>query len=190
MTDKSILHPEHLRKLISYDPDTGALTWLPRTVETWPDKLAARPQWQCNNWNSAHAGKKICHQRRDGYIMFQIRGKQYRAHRAAWAIYFGEWPDSTLDHINGFRDDNRLCNLRLVTDVENARNCKIPSNNTSGAAGVSWSDVSRKWSAYIGKDGKKLHLGFFRTFDEAVACRSGAEKALGYSRRHGQSLNP
>ena len=46
--------------------------------------------------------------------------KKYRAHRFAWECFNGLIPDDkVIDHINDIRDDNRLCNLQLVTSSEN-----------------------------------------------------------------------
>jgi hypothetical protein len=36
-------------------------------------------------------------------------------HILAWALYYGEWPKQTIDHINGIRGDNRIENLRDVS---------------------------------------------------------------------------
>ena len=46
-------------------------------------------------------------------------GKLIYAHRAAWAIHFGEWPKGEIDHINGDASDNRIINLRVVNRTEN-----------------------------------------------------------------------
>ena len=58
-----------------------------------------------------------------GYREVRLKGCNYRAHRVAWAIYYGEDPgDLEVDHINHDRDDNRISNLRLVTRSENREN--------------------------------------------------------------------
>ena len=43
------------------------------------------------------------------------------AHRAVWAVAHGRWPDpdKVIDHINGDRKDNRIANLREITQAEN-----------------------------------------------------------------------
>lgn len=58
----------------------------------------------------------------DGYLTVSVYGTQYRAHRVAWFLEYGEWPVLHIDHINRVRFDNRIQNLRLVTVSENVRN--------------------------------------------------------------------
>lgn len=83
-----------------------------------------------------------------------------------------------IDHINGFnsRNDNRKNNLRQCTHSENLCNYTIPSNNTSGIIGVSFDKKYNTWKAYINKDCKKIHLGTFYNFEDAVKARLKAEK--------------
>lgn len=48
-------------------------------------------------------------------------------------------------------------------------------NNKSGKTGVRWATKSNKWQARIGVDGKDISLGYFESFEEAVAAREAAE---------------
>lgn len=61
-----------------------------------------------------------------GYILIGVGSGRYLAHRLAWLYVHGVWPDpdKVIDHINRDRSDNRICNLREATGVENARNTK------------------------------------------------------------------
>lgn len=100
---------------------------------------------------------------KEGYIVITINKKQYRAHRIAWLLYYGEWPNGQIDHINGIRDDNRIINLRNVTSRKNNqnrfchRNGKIP--------GVRYH--KNKWYSQI-YDGKKvIHIGTYANKEEA-----------------------
>jgi hypothetical protein len=83
-----------------------------------------------------------------------------------------------LDHKNRNGRDNRISNLRLATQAQNCWNRKTPSNNKSGVKGVSWRGSDKRWRVEIAKNGKKIHLGMFKTFGEAVAVREAAEAAL------------
>jgi hypothetical protein len=58
----------------------------------------------------------------DGYIRVYHRGEQYMAHRIAWALQYGDWPQHTIDHINKDASDNRLENLRDVPQAVNNTN--------------------------------------------------------------------
>lgn len=76
------------------------------------------------------------------------------------------------DHINRNSLDNRRSNLRICTRSENCRNRGLQPNNTSGVTGVSWNKRQNKWIAYINKQGKRIHLGYYATKKQAVAVRS------------------
>lgn len=54
-------------------------------------------------------------------------------------------------------------------------NTRLSSNNTSGRTGVSWDKTKRKWSSYIMKDRKKIHLGRYDTLEDAILAREKGE---------------
>ncbi len=108
------------------------------------------------------------------------------SHRAAWAIYYGEYPKNHIDHINGVRTDNKIINLRDVTRSENQRNMKTHKHNTSGHTGVGFHKKTEKWRANIWKNNKQIHLGLFDDFEGAVAARKSAEKKYNYHPNHGR----
>ena len=55
-----------------------------------------------------------------GYARLKLNGKNVRVHRLVMELFKGK-SDLTVDHINGNKHDNRLCNLRYVTAEENTR---------------------------------------------------------------------
>lgn len=88
------------------------------------------------------------------------------------------------DHIDGNGLNNRRKNLRICTDAENARNRQKPNNNTSGLKCVSFYKKSKKWQAYIGVNKKQIHLGYFKTKEDALIARiSACEKYHGEFKR-------
>lgn len=105
---------------------------------------------------------------KDGYLIVKINKVNYKAHRLAWLYVYGEFPNSNLDHINGIRTDNRIENLRVCSDLENARNTGLRSDNTSGYKGVSYFKETNKWRAYGSLNGKIIHLGFYNLVDDAA----------------------
>lgn len=109
-----------------------------------------------------------------GYSAGRVNGKEVAVHRFLTGARSGE----IVDHINRNKKDNRLCNLRLCNKSENAYNSKRRTTNTSGKTGVYWRKDTHKWSAEIKHYGKKIHLGCFDDFGEAVHARNVAEEKI------------
>lgn len=138
-----------LRRLLAYDAETGRITWrVPSNRRKIGDEAGCFDK--------------------HGYRRVTVGGKGYGGHVIAWALHHGKWPEKFMDHINGVRDDNRICNLRLATPTENAYNRKMFSTNTSGRRGVTWNACCNKWQAGIKKDGKNHYLGLFTDIEEAA----------------------
>ena len=174
-----------LRKLLAYDPETGALHWKPRDAEYFAGCNPSAER-RAEMWNARFAGKETFKSvDREGYKVAAILGEVYRAHRVIWAMSFGEWP-KMIDHINGIKDDNRLCNLRSVTSQENAQNSALKSTNTSGVVGVHWDRPRKKWTARIVVNGKHKRLGRFYNITDAIEARKRAELQHGFHPNHGR----
>lgn len=83
-----------------------------------------------------------------------------------------------VDHVNHNGLDNRKSNLRVCTTKENLRNRVARRNNGTGYKGVS--KYRNKFRAFIGKDGKDYHLGYFnKPEDAAKAYNMAAIKKFG-----------
>lgn len=164
----------YLRSVLSYDPETGLLTWLGRKGDTR----------FVRTFNSRFAAKPAFTTLERGYLQGRIDGRLFYAHRIIWKLMTGEEPDD-VDHLNGKRSDNRWANLRNVSRTENMRNRRLSDANTSGVFGVSktyWG----AWQAKIGDQNRTVTIGSFRTKQEAVAARKSAERKLGYHENHGR----
>jgi hypothetical protein len=143
-----MLTQSRLRELLDYYPEDGIFRWKrPRTY------TAAR---------GSVAGCRTS----TGYIRIKVNGVEQLAHRLAWLYVHGKWPSRSIDHINGCRDDNRLCNLRLADFRQQRANAKLNCNNSSGFRGVYWNKRRQKWRAHIQRE----HLGFFATKEDAAAA--------------------
>ena len=116
-----------------------------------------------------------------GYIQISLKGKTYRAHRLAWFYVHGEWPVDQIDHIDKNRTNNRIDNLRDVSNQINSTNQNKSKVNTSGVTGVYWSNYDKKWMARIQYNRKKLHLGYFDNKQDAINARKDAEVRFGFT---------
>jgi len=84
-----------------------------------------------------------------------------------------------IDHINGNGLDNRKANLRIATPAQNSYNVrKITRPCSSKYRGVSKSKQINKWAAYIAKNRKRTHLGFFENEIDAAKAYDKAAKEL------------
>jgi hypothetical protein len=121
------------------------------------------------------------------YLRTMIDGKRYRLHRLAWLYMTGTLPasDMDVDHIDGNGLNNIFDNLRVVSRSANCKNCKSFSSNTSGVNGVHQRS-SGSWRASIRVDKVLIHLGTFKTKDEASAARENANVKYGFSETHGK----
>jgi hypothetical protein len=143
---------ERVRELLDYDPETGIFT---RKV-----RLAQRHQV------GSRADFIVQHGQLKGYARVGIDRQRYLAHRVAWLYVHGTWPTKYLDHINGNKSDNRICNLREATAKLNNENKHKPNaQNRAGYLGVHFHQG--KWRAKIQTDGRVVDLGCYETPEKA-----------------------
>jgi hypothetical protein len=103
------------------------------------------------------------------YLRVKYDGKSYYVHRIIWEILNGPIPvGMQIDHINGNKQDNRICNLRLASQAENQWNQSAKKNSKTGIKGVNWHKQRKKWVARISKNKKRYSLGYFDTLEEAT----------------------
>lgn len=117
----------------------------------------------------------------NGYPYLELDGKTKTIHPLI-AKAFLKNPESKrcVDHINCIRTDNRLVNLRWSTHSQNNQNRKLSSRNTSGINGVGFNKSRNRWRAQIKIDGISVHLGYFKTIEEAQQVRvAKANEVLG-----------
>lgn len=170
-----------LKDRLSYNPDTGVLTWKEKEISHKNDFA----------WNSRLKGAQAGSIHKSGYLMVGLRGiarttRYAAAHRLAWLIYYGELPKNIIDHIDGNKTNNRISNLRDATYKENAKNRWLDDRNNSGVHGVFWDKDKNKWRLQACVDGKKIHGGYFDSIDRASIEAIEFFKKLGFSNRHGQ----
>ena len=160
--------------LLKCDPETGTLFWKHRPTAS-------------RKWNERYAGTEAGpNSISSGYKQCVLLGKQYYAHRLIWLLTTGAWPVGQIDHINGNKTDNRIDNLRDVSNRENGKNQRPRKNNTSGIMGVYWYKNCRKWNAQIKVGDKLVNLGYFTEIEDAARARKDAEMKYGFHENHGR----
>ena len=100
---------------------------------------------------------------RKGYCVKTTRiNKKYHTIRMHRIII--DCPDNMqVDHINGNRLDNRKCNLRIVTALQNAQ-------NKTKSKGYYYCEDTNKYRVRITHFGKQIEVGRFNTEAEAASA--------------------
>ena len=146
-------------EMLAYNKDTGVFTW------------------KKHRGGKAKAGMVAGCKTRNGYVVISIYNKPYYAHILAYLICYNKLPEDKVDHINQDKSDNRLCNLRPANSVLNA------ANNSSRGTHLS----RNGWVAGITINGKRKHLGYFETEEQAqIAYKKAKDARIDYlSKRFG-----
>lgn len=136
---------ERLKELFDYNSDTGAL------------------------YRKVSYGKSLQGFEFTGQSIL-VDGRWIRSTHIMWLVYYrkpvpdGYW----IDHINGVKADNRICNLRLATPTQNQQN---KAGSGTYPKGVTWRNrYTKPWQAKIRVNGERLHLGSFATMEEAATA--------------------
>lgn len=102
-------------------------------------------------------------------------------------LIFGAGPGDIVDHANGDGLDNRRCNLRLATPVQDAAN---RVRRGAGFKGVSWDRWAKKWHVRVGARENRINCGRYddeeeaaRAYDAAAAARYGEFAKLNFPRQ-------
>lgn len=142
---------EYIRTHFSYDAETGVITRNDRKGSGSYDK--------------------------DGYLIIKVNAKQYKAHRLAWFLFYGEFPEMEIDHINRDRTDNKISNLRESSRLENIANVKKTINEKTKVVGV-----------YIDQHTKGLKKKYTTRLKEKTYRFYTLEDAVNFRKQHGYAI--
>ena len=142
--------------------------------------------------------KNISCKQKNGYKICSVKEygersrKTYQVHRFVWECYNGPIPDNkVIDHINNIRDDNRLCNLQLVTTSENNKKAAKNRDYTFAtknhqnkkyvkAINVNTNEVSYYNSLYSVQQHININAGIVKMVCENInRCKTGISKKDG-----------
>ena len=154
------------------------------------------------NGNIIHIIKKIPtkgNKNQNGYMIHGIRkygGRQkaFQIHGFVWECFNGLIPEgNVIDHINKNKEDNRLCNLQLVTQQQNckksakdrdytfaAKNCE--NRKCVKATNINTNEESYYYSMYAINQHLGINAGIVKMVCEGINnCKSGISKKDGCS---------
>jgi hypothetical protein len=152
---------DSVSQCISYDHCTGVFLRISSKIR--PDKCGKKAGWV---------------EKSTGYLRIQIGQNREYAHRLAFLIMTGKYPEGQIDHIDGNRTNNCWSNLREVSQSESSMNTATRRDNKCGVKGVHWLSRDRKWGAEIVKNKIRTKLGYFDNFEDAVKARKEAEERI------------
>jgi len=102
----------------------------------------------------------------NGYCQVGYKGSMIKYHAIIWVLTHGTIDDADvmIDHVNGDKLDNRIENLRLVSNRENQQNRESHRNGRLQGCRLR---KRGKWEALITINGKQIGLGYYNTGEEA-----------------------
>lgn len=144
------------RELLDYDPSTGVFAW------------------SLSPANRSKAGRRVGTIAKNGYVMIAILGKTRLAHRLAWLITFGRFPEYGIDHINQVKTDNRIVNLRDAPQSVNSKNHPLNPRLVGALR-----DENGGWTRTIIEYGKEQVAAGFKSPEEANKAYLKDQKRVG-----------
>jgi len=162
-----ILPPQtELRRRFDYDPETGILTHRHREPMTRHD----------GTFNAQFAGKRAGSVQGNRLVvsLSSMNCGPVLEHRVIYMWMTGHQPPE-IDHRDGNPLNNRWDNLRAATRAQNSFNMR--GRSKTGFKGVTHDPKRRgtkQFAAQITVDGKTIHLGRYKTAEEAhsVYCEA------------------
>lgn len=161
----NILDPSVVKAVLDYDPSIGIMIW-----RDTPCHRNARAGSEAGCIIRSYDRLRVYR-----FVTITINRQKYKRSRLAFVWMTGEWPEHQIDHINGNSLDDRWCNLREATALQNAWNHKRRAKSSSLPMGIR-TNPSGRYSARLQVNKKMIQIGTFDTIKEAENAYATARK--------------
>ena len=108
-------------------------------------------------------------------------GRMTSIHRIVMNAEVGD----EVDHQNHNTLDCRKVNLLLTKRSGNAKNILLRRDNKSGVCGVFWDKRCGKWRVSLQCNNEFIHIGRFKSKEDAIEARRHANVLYGFHPNHG-----
>lgn len=144
-------------RIYAYDHENGGLIWKAHKNPKRPWPLLG-----CSVGGDDGHGYKMC----------LVLGHKFKVHQVVWMLHNGSLPRMSIDHVDGDRQNNRIENLRVVTDHQNSMNLSAAKREFAGVKDQSKQrpTLKRPFAAVVQHSGKKHYFGYFETREDANAA--------------------
>lgn len=159
---------------INCNAETGEITW---AVDIKFKSTRYRKVVQAND-------PVVFRETPGGYLYTTYKNKSRYASRLMWEAHNGPIPEGfNIDHRNGDKKDNRLCNLRLCSPSQNSLNRPTRRDSRTGVKGVG---ITKNGTFVANAVHNKIRhwLGCYPTLEEAASVVRAFREA-----HHGEFVN-
>ena len=120
------------------------------------DQELARKLWKYDNgklyWREKRKNRILLkpagNTDKRGYSHVSYKSKWYRRSRIIWLMFKGYWTKNQIDHINRIKGDDRIENLREVTNALNQRNQPVRNMCLSKIKYIHQANNKTKYKTY------------------------------------------
>lgn len=119
---------------------------------------------------------KLCDDK-DGYKLVTICKKTYKVHRLVAEVFIDNVNNyEHVNHLDGVKTNNIVSNLEWVNHQDNITH-KVTKLHKH-LRGACWHKKIKKWYSKIDFKGKRIHIGYFNTKEEALEAYNKKFKEL------------
>ena len=116
------------------------------------------------------------------YRQVSVNSKKFMVHRIIAAAFLDDYSESLqVDHINGCKSDNRVENLRMLSNMENHQAfVRTARTASSRFRGVSKTKMRNKWSACVKSGAVRSRVSGFKSEEAAALAYDRIAKSFGF----------